>query len=467
MMGGIINRVGPIILIVVYMKVDLVVKNGRLVSPRGVVEGGVAIEDGVIVAVAREPQLPDADRVIDARGLVVLPGVLDGHVHAVLPPEDSSSGTKAAARGGITTVLEMPGSQLGGFNPDQLREIRDLFEKTSYVDFCIHAGCASGYPEGNLTEMWRMGATGIKFFVSSAGPDWPQTFDGEIIDRFSEMARVGALALVHAENDKIIRDNEARIAREGRRDYAAHLEARPPIAEAECGERVIRYLRETGCRGLIVHTSLPETVWIARRASLEGVGVHVETCPQYLYLSEDDVRERGPWAKFAPPARSEETRAEMWRLLGAGLIDTVASDHAPYSRESKEAGLDDMMAAPNGIPGLETLLPLLLNGVNEGRLSLERLAAVVSENPARLYGIYPRKGVLQVGSDGDLVLVDMRRRMRIRGDDLLTACGWTPYEGLEVRGVPVHSVVRGRLVLEDCEVVASEGDGAFVPRLGS
>jgi dihydroorotase (multifunctional complex type) len=466
-MGGIINCVGLILLTVASLKVDLVVKNGRLVSPRGVVDGGVAIDDGVIVAVAREPNLPDADRVIDAREMAVLPGVLDGHVHAVLPPEDSSSGTKAAARGGITTVLEMPGSQIGGFNPRELREIRELFEDTSYVDFGIHAGCASGYQDGNLTEMWRMGATGIKFFVSSAGPGWPQTFDGEIIDRFREMARVDALALIHAENDKIIRDNEARIAREGRRDYAAHLEARPPIAEAECGERVIRYLRETGCRGLIVHTSLPETVWNARRASLEGVGVHVETCPQYLYLTEDDVKVRGPWAKFAPPARGEETRAEMWWLLRAGLIDTVASDHAPYSRESKEAGLDDMMAAPNGIPGLETLLPLLLNGVNEGRLSIERLAAVVSENPARLYGIYPRKGALQVGSDGDLVLVDMKRRMRIRGDDLVTACGWTPYEGLELRGVPVHSVVRGRVVLEDREVVASEGDGAFVPRIGA
>jgi dihydroorotase-like cyclic amidohydrolase len=150
--------------------VDLVVRDGKLATPRGVLEGGVAIDGGVIVAVAKTPNLPDADRTIDAGGMVILPGVLDGHTHTALPPEDSITGTRAAVRGGITTIFEMPGTQLGCFDPDEFRWKRDLYESTSHLDFCLHAGCASGYPNGNLTRMWDMGATGIKFFVSSAGP---------------------------------------------------------------------------------------------------------------------------------------------------------------------------------------------------------------------------------------------------------------------------------------------------------
>jgi dihydroorotase-like cyclic amidohydrolase len=169
-------------------KVDLVVQNGKIVSPRGILQGGIAIDYGKIVAIGKEPNLPSADRVLDARGLIILPGLLDGHSHTSLPPENSSSGTKAAAKGGITTILEMPGTQMGCFNPKQFIVKRDLYESTSHVDFCLHAGCASGYPSGNLTDMWKLGVTGVKFFVSNAGPNWPQTYDGEIIDRFHELA---------------------------------------------------------------------------------------------------------------------------------------------------------------------------------------------------------------------------------------------------------------------------------------
>lgn len=447
------------------MAVDVVVKNGKLVLPTGVIEGWLAIDNGAIVAISRSLPLPDADRVIDAKGTIVLPGVLDGHSHTTLPPEDSKSGTKAAAKGGVTTILEMPGTQMGGFNPEQLKAKRDLYEATSHVDFCMHAGCASGYPDGNLTEMWKMGATGVKFFVSSAGPNWPQMFDGGIIDRFRELAGVDGLALVHAENYQILLDNYEKLVKAGRRDYAAQLEWRPPLAEAECGQRIIRYLKETGCRGMIVHTSLPETVTNAWKAKQEGVRVYVETCPQYLYLSDEDVKKRGPWVKFAPPPRNKETVAELWKLLEGGYIDTVATDHAPYSKESKEAGIEDMMAAPNGIPGLETLLPLLLTGVNYGRLSLERLAAVTSENPARIYGIHPRKGALLPGSDGDLTIVDMKKNWKIGNEDLITACGWTPYEGFEAEGVPIHALVRGTPILEDGVVVSHEGFGTFISRL--
>ena len=448
------------------MKVDLVVKNGLLVTPRGTVEGGVAIDDGVIVTVAKSPHLPKADRVIDARGKPVLPGLIDGHPHTTSPPDNPATGTRAAARGGFTTLLEMPGHQVPTFSPEQFTEKRELYERSAFVDFSLHGACAAGYPAGSLAGMWRLGATGIKFFVSDPGPGWPQTFDGDIIQGFKELASVDGLALVHAENDQIIKDNTRRLRAEGRRDPSAHLEARPPLAEIEAGQRIISYLKLTGCRGVIVHTSLPETVYNARAAKLDGVRVHIETCPQYLYLTDDHVRRLGPWAKFAPPARSKETVAQIRSLLSAGFIDTLATDHAPYPKEEKEAGLSDMLAAPNGIPGLETFTPLMLNAVNEGWFTLERLVELTSENPARIHRIYPRKGALQPGADGDLLIVDMDEIVKIRNEDLLTACGWSPYDGWELKGAPVTSVIRGEVVLDDGVVHSKQGYGRYVPRIG-
>jgi len=444
---------------------DLVVKNAKLVSPSGILDAGVAVKDGVVVAVARYLHLPKADKVIDAKGNYVLPGLLDGHTHTFLPPETAETGMKAAAKGGVTTMLEMPGTQMGCFDIEQYRAKKAIMEKAAHVDFCIHAGCAAGYPDGTLTDMWEEGATGAKFFISSAGPKWPQTFDGYVIDRFKELTACGGLALIHAENDNILRDNLNKLRESGRRDYAAHLECRPRVAEVEADRRMIDYLKMTGCRGFIVHTSVPETVWYSAKARMEGAETYVETCPQYLYLTEDDVNEKGPWQKFAPPPRTKADKAELRRLLQMGWIDTVATAHAPYGKDRKEAGLDDIFEAPNGIPGLETYLPLLLNGVNEGWLSLERLAAVSSENPAMVYGIYPRKGALKIGCDADMVIVDMKRRVKLSDDTQITACGWTPYDGMTVQGWPTTSILRGNVVMEDDQVLSKKGSGRFIPRL--
>lgn len=446
------------------MSVDLVVKNARLVSPRGIAEAGIAVKDGKIVAIARDIHLPAADKVIDAEGKHVFPGLLDGHAHTFLPPETPASGMRAAAKGGITTMLEMPGTQFGCFDAENFKLKRRNMEENSYVDFCIHAGCASGYP-GELTKMHKLGSTGSKFFISSAGPKWPQTFDGEVIERFKEIAGFGGLALIHAENDSIIRDNQKRLVEEGRKDYAAHLECRPRIAEVEAGRRMIDYLGMTGCRGLIVHTGVAETVMYSAEARLRGVESNVETCPQYLYLTGDDVAENGPWMKFAPPPRTKADKAENRRLLQDGWIETVATDHAPYGKDRKEAGLEDVFNAPDGIPGLETHLPLLLNGVSEGWLSLERLTAVSSENPAKLYGVYPRKGIIALSADADLVIVDMNKEVKITNEDLITACGWTPYDGVKVKGWPTLSIIRGSIVMEKDEVYAEKGSGLFISRL--
>ena len=446
------------------MTVDLVVKNGKLVTPRGIVDGGLIIDNGVIVGISRDPYLVSADRTIDASGKPVIPGLLDGHCHTTSPPDNPESSTWAGALGGFTTLLDMPGPEVPTFNEQDYLRKKQLFNGNCYLDYTLHGAAASGYPPGSLSDMWGKGATGIKFFVSDPGKGWPQTFDGDILNGFRELAGVGGLALIHAENDQIIGDNLSRLRAEGRRDFASYLEVRPRIAEEESGRRMIQYLEETGCRGLIVHTSIPDTVHRAREARLRGVKVSIETCPQYLYLTMDDVKERGPWVKFAPPARSKDTVLKMRELLGRGWIETVATDHAPFEKERKEIGYTDMLEAPNGIPGLEPFLSLLLNGVNDGWLSLERLVEVTSENPAILYGLYPQKGAIQVGSDADLVILDLDKEVIIRNEEQETNCGWTPYDGFKVKGVPSLGILRGRIIMENGSVVGRKGYGEYIPR---
>lgn len=442
------------------MTVDLVVKNAKLVTPRGIIDGGIIINDGLIVGISKDPHLPQADRVIDAKGKPVLPGPIDGHCHLSSPPDVPETSSKAGAKGGFTTLLDMP-PEVPIFNGDEYLAKKKKYEGNCYVDFSIHGAAASGYPSGSLSEQIKIGATGIKFFVSDPGPGWPQTFDGDMLNMFREIASADGLALIHAENDQMIKDNFSRLKAEGRKDYPAYLEVRPRIAEVEAGRRLIQYLEETGCRGMIVHTSVPETVYEAAKARVRGAKVNVETCPQYLYLTVDDVKEKGPWAKFAPPARDKETVLKIRELLNGGWIDTVATDHAPYPKEAKKLGYDDILEAPNGIPGLEPFLSLLLNGVNDGWLSLERVAALTSENPAKIFGLYPKKGSLQVGSDADLVIVDLDKEVTIRNEDQITACGWTPYDGYKLKGAPVLSVLRGKVIMEDGEVVGKKGYGEF------
>ena len=446
------------------MTVDLVVKNAKLVTPRGIIEGGLIINEGIITGITRDPHMPQADRVIDAKGKPVLPGPIDGHCHLSSPPDTPETSSRAGAKGGFTTLLDMP-PEVPIFNGEEYLAKKVKYAGNCYVDYSLHGAAASGYPAGSLSDQIAEGATGIKFFVSNAGPGWPQTFDGGIITGFREIAGVNGLALIHAENDQMIRDNFNRLKAEGRKDFPAYLEVRPRIAEVEAGRRMIQYLKETGCRGLIVHTSIPDTVYGAAEARVRGVKVNVETCPQYLYLTTDDVKEKGPFAKFAPPARSKETVLKVRELLNKGWIDTVATDHAPFSKEEKEAGLGDILDAPNGIPGLEPFLSLMLNGVNDGWLSLERLVAVTSENPARIFGLYPKKGALRVGSDADLVIVDLDREVSIRNEDQITACGWTPYDGYKVKGASILSVVRGSVIMEDGEVVGEKGYGEYNPCL--
>jgi len=287
-----------------------------------------------------------------------------------------------------------------------------------------------------------------------------------MLENFQVIAQLDRPCLIHAEDGDIVERWRRRARGEGRRDPLAHAEYRPAIAEVEAAWRVIQLASWADVHLHICHISASGVIDALRWAKSRGLRVSGETCPHYLFLTAEDLKRLGPYAKTDPPLRGREDQRRLWEALRDGVIDVVASDHAPYTEEEKERGWSDIFDAPSGGIGVETTLPLMLDAVNRGLISLRRLVEVFAENPARLLGVYPRKGVIAVGSDGDLVLVDPKGEFEIRGDQLHSRQRRTPFEGYRGRGKPVKTILRGEVIMEDGEVTAPRGYGVFLPRRG-
>lgn len=459
------------------MNVDLVIKNAKICSSKGWYNGGVAVSEGKIVAIGKSPTLPIAEETIDAKGKILIPGVIDEHCHIDEPweapdrelakkRENVERGTMAAAAGGVTTIMLMPDTFPLVTSEEAFLSKKRIYEKRAYVNFTLHAGFTPNmdYKEV-IPKLWSLGATGLKTFTCFSIPEWPAIHDGELYAALKVISNINALALVHAENDYILAYNKKILEAEGRKDYKAHLDWRPPIAEIEADKRITFLLKETGARGMIVHTSVPEGIITVEEAKRQGCPIYVESCPHYFYLTEEDVLKRGPWCKCAPPLRKKAYVTKLWELLAKGYIDTIGSDHCGYSKDDKLPGEVNIWHAPNGLPSIETMVPLMLNGVTKGRISLETLVSVLCESPAKIFGLYPKKGSIQIGSDADLVLLDLKKEVKISNERVLSNCGWTPFDGMKVKGYPVMTVVSGKVTMRDGEIVVSKGSGRFVPRI--
>jgi len=454
---------------------DLVVRNATVYTPDGSFAGGIAIHDGIIVAVGDDGCLPPAYEVIDAGGKALLPGLIDAHVHIRAPGrtdrEDFYSGTQAAAAGGITTILEMPVSQPGVANADILLRRAELAARDAVVDFGLYGGGgASNVAE--IPAMAAAGAVGFKTFMHGPPAGREQEYeglhvldDGALYDVFAAVAKTGLLACVHAENNSLVERGIATMRAEGRTDPYAHGPSRPPLAEIEATSRVILLARDTGARVSICHISVPETALMARRARFGGQEVLIESCPHYLLLTERAMGEIGPYAKINPPLRSEEHRQGLWNCLEQGWLDYLASDHAPFVAADKEGWPGDIFAVPAGAPGLETMVPVLADEMlRSSPQGLSLLVRCLALHPARAFGLYPQKGALLPGSDGDFVLLDTERPHVISRERMYSKSRDSArlYDGWEVTGWPVMTGVRGRIVMRDSKVVGERGFGRMV-----
>ena len=458
----------------------MIVSGGAVVTPGGIVRADVFVEDGVVAALARALPRESGTEVIDATGCVVLPGVIDAHSHlweaGFASGPNFADSTASAAAGGVTTVIDMPLTTPEVLDRATFRDKVRLGEKTSHVDFALHGGvCPDNL--GALEGMWRAGATALKIFTCETGCAMAGVIDdGDLRDALETIAGFGGLATFHAENDALLRRNLHRLAASGRTDDATFCEYRDELVELEAIGRIVliaEFTRArvnaefTRARVNIVHVTSARAVETALAARARGVEVFVETCPHYLYLTAEDVAERGAWATCAPPVRRRDKLEALRRMVADGLVRTIGSDHGPIDPELKRRGEGHVLQAQPGLPGNETMVPLLLNLVAEGVLTLEQVAELVAEAPARLYGLYPRKGAVAVGSDGDFTIVDPGERWTIRGADLVGRAGWTPYEGMEVQGRVRFTVVRGRVVAENGRVRGEPGRARFLPRQGA
>lgn len=448
------------------MNADLVIKNGMVVNSRSIYHANVYIKNGKVIAVTENPLAVNTQETIDARGLYLIPGVVDPHVHMMDPGytdrEDFITGSSAAASGGVTTVIEHHRTEPPVTSAKELVDKINYLKDRSLIDFCLMGG---GTPDNvdKLEGMWQRGVTSFKMFTCSLHHQ-PAMSAANLLENFRQLAKLKATALVHCEDDSLTTLGEEFLKRDKRTDYLSHFEWRSHLAEDIAVETVIRVAMETGATVVIAHVSSPHLLQRIRTARDEGYQIFAETCPHYFNLSTEDLALRGPWVKFAPSVREPDLVSKMWSRLNAGDVSYIGSDHCPFPKAVKKAGEENIWEAPNGIPGVETSLRLMLNGVNQGLTTINRLVETMCENPAKIYGIYPKKGTIEVGADADIVLVDMEKEEIISNKRIVSKCGWTPYEGKNIKGTPRIVILRGQIIVREGEILGKPGIGRFVKR---
>lgn len=441
------------------MPVDLLIKNGTIVTPLAGYRGHLLIRDGRVLDILLRDDLPPAHEVIDAGGLHVLPGLIDPHVHFRSPglenKEDWDTGSQAAVCGGITTIIDNPNVVPPTADVEAFQMKLEKAQGVSYCDYAILAVIM----EGNLNAIVPLaeaGIVGYKIFMGETVGNIPSPSDGEIIDAWKVMRATGLRCTVHAEDNSIILYLRAKLQKEGRRDPLAHLESRPAVAEAETVHRAILFAQEAGSKLMIYHLSSKEGLEEVRRGKVAGVDVKCETGPHYLLLeAQDMVRMRlGSLMKMNPPVRSREHGEALWQGLLDGTIEVIGTDHSPHTAEEKMADnpMEDIWKAIPGWPGVETNVPLMLTQVNAGRLTLNQYVKVQAEGPARAWNLWPRKGSLDRGADADVTIVDLNREGVIDKETLHSKSKVTPFHGWRVRGMPVYTIIRGTVVMKDGEI---------------
>ena len=447
---------------------SLVIRGGLAVLPAGQRPVDIAVRDGVISAIGSEVRADGES--IDATGLIVLPGVVDAHVHFNEPGradwEGWEAGTRGAAAGGVTTVLEMP---LNAHPPTTTVTAFDeklaVASQKSLVDFGLWGGLV---PENlqHLEDLYHRGVVGFKAFMSHSGiDDFHRVPDGVLAIALKTTARLNAIVGVHAESHEMVERLGAQERANGT-DRRSWCRARPPAAEVEAIRRLLTCMRGAGkgVRAHVVHVSCAAGLAEIDAARGKGVAITAETCPHYLAFSDADFVRVGPALKCAPPIRDSATRDALWEAVLGARVDLIGSDHSPCPAADKQKGDDDIWQAWGGVAGIQATLPVLFtDGLHARGLSLERIAHLTATSPAQVFGLYPRKGAIAVGADADFAIVDPGRRWTFGSNDLQTRSGMSAYLGREFTGKVVRTISRGRTVYVDDEVVGQPGWGQFVP----
>jgi dihydropyrimidinase len=457
---------------------SILITGGTVVTAEGTLDADVLIEGEKISAViAREPNTPDfgrADQTIDATDMYVIPGGIDAHTHMEMPFGGTSSsdtfetGTKAAAWGGTTTIVDFAVQAKGTSLLATLDKWHQKADGNCAIDYGFHM-IVSDVNETTLKEMDTCigaGVTSFKMFMAYPGVFYAT--DGEILLAMQQAQRSGATIMMHAENGIAIDQLVAQALAAGHTDPVYHGLTRPPELEGEATNRAIVLASVAGCPLYIVHLSAIQALEAVAEARENGQNVFAETCPQYLYLSLDDLaRPNFEGAKFvcSPPLRTPEHSVALWRGLRTNSLSVVSTDHCPFCfKEQKELGRGDFAKIPNGIPGVENRMDLLHQGVVAGEITLPRWVEVCATTPARMFGLYPKKGAIVAGADADIVIYDPTARQTLSVTTQHMNVDYCAYEGMEITGKVAVTISRGRVVVSDGSFSGSSGHGRFLTR---
>lgn len=449
-----------------------IIKNGALVTEEGLVYADMAIDGGKIAAIASALPTHDGDEVIDASGMMVFPGFIDGHTHfdmdsgVTVTADDFATGTRAAVAGGTTMVIDFATQNRGDTLAHGLEEWHRKADGRSSCHYAFHMAITdwNEHTRQELKDMFDAGVSSFKLYLAY---DNLRLSDEAVYDILREMKRLGGLVGVHCENGDLVNAGIKRQKEQGQLSPAAHPAARPPVVEAEAVRRLLAISQLTGCTVNIVHLSSAAGLDEIRRARAQGLRVQVETCPQYMLLNEDCYHLAGfDSAKFvcSPPIRSEADRRAIVNAMLSGEIDTIATDHCSYTLKQKAIGKEDFSKIPNGMPGVEHRPAVIFSHfVATGRMSAAEMSRLLATNPARQFGLYPRKGTLRVGSDADIVLWDPAATQTITAKAQLQNTDNTPYEGMTLTGRAKAVLLMGETVVEDGNVV-KENCGCYTAR---
>jgi dihydropyrimidinase len=457
------------------MRFDTVIRNGTVVTATDTYASDVGIVAGRVSAIARDLPTENAGKVIDAAGCYVMPGGIDVHTHLDMPfggtksTDDFESGTVAAAYGGTTTLIDFAIQYKG----QTLREAFDTWMKKAdgkaVIDYAFHC-IITDLPDTQLREMKTLVGEGVPTFkLFMAYPGVFMLDDGSIFRAMSAAADFGGMICMHAENGGAIDVIVQRALAEGKRAPKYHALTRPTTAEAEATSRAIALAEMAGAPVYIVHLSCNDALEKVREARDRGLRAYAETCPQYLYLSLENMEAPGfEGAKyvFTPPLREKWHQEKLWQGLAQDDLQVVSTDHCPFCfKEQKELGKDDFTKIPNGGPGIEHRLSLVYSGgVHGNRFSPNRFVQLVSTAPAKLFGLYPRKGTIAIGSDADLIVFDPNEEQVISAKTHHMRVDYSMFEGIRVKGVPKVVLSRGRTLIENGRFVGKAGAGEFVKR---
>lgn len=462
------------------MKWDLAILNGTLVTADDTFTGNIYVKNEKIAAITEKPLEDESVETIDASGKFILPGFIDSHVHSrdgfkgAHYKEDFEHSSSSGAASGVTTILEMPNCNPAVYCVDTLHQLIDCITPKAHVDFGAWGLCLGDLNLKELLPLNEAGVVGFKFFWGYAIDSKsyqlvynykegmeniiPPLDQGEIYRIFREVAKTDKMIGIHAENFDLIKMLTAEVMAGSDRGYDAVLRSRPPVSETTIINTGILLSKELGTHLHILHLAAGEAVPMIAEAQEMGVDVTAETCPHYLFLTDKDYGHTGSQIKGYPPVRTQWDQDMLWEGLKDGTLSFVCSDHAPHTREEK---LQDYWNAPAGMASIETMPLLMIDAVNKGKITINELVEYLSENTARMYNLYPNKGSLEVGTDADMVIVDLEPEYTFHQESMHSRTKLSPYDGWKLKGKPIQTILRGHTTAKDGEPVG-EAIGKFI-----